>query len=159
VDPADYGTQHIFFDDSAYEGEACQVDVVDAVSGSKLEYKNVIGKYVVKVEPQRAIMEADYFVKLIDAAEQKRSEEIERVEMGGTEEETLLKKAGSGKEWEKLQAASNEEYLMRTVLPVLYQGMKVVDLERPEAPLEYLALYLLKHQDQVKLPQKPQKQQ
>ena len=102
VDPADYGTQHIFFDDSAYEGEACQVDVVDAVSGSKLEYKNVIGKYVVKVEPQRAIMEADYFVKLIDAAEQKRSEEIERVEMGGTEEETLHKKAGSGKEWEKL---------------------------------------------------------
>lgn len=39
------------------------------------------------------------------------------------------------------------EYLMRTVLPVLYQGMRVVDLERPSAPLEYLALYLLKHQD------------
>ena len=37
------------------------------------------------------------------------------------------------------------EYLMRTVLPVLYQGMRVVDLERPNAPLEYLALYLLKN--------------
>lgn len=49
VDPADYGTQHIFFDDSALEGDGCQVDVVDAVSGTKLDYNNVIGKYVVKV--------------------------------------------------------------------------------------------------------------
>jgi len=43
---------------------------------------------------------------------------------------------------------------MRTVLPVLYQGMRVVDLERPSAPLEYLSLYLLKHQEMVKLPPK-----
>jgi len=50
-------------------------------------------------------------------------------------------------EWEALQNASNEEYLMKTVLPVLYQGMKIVDQQRPIAPLEYLALYLLKHQD------------
>ena len=47
---------------------------------------------------------------------------------------------------------------MRTVLPVLYQGMKVVDNQRPVAPLEYLAMYLLKNQNQVKLPQKPQKE-
>jgi len=44
---------------------------------------------------------------------------------------------------------------MKTVLPVLYQGMKVVDQQRPVAPLEYLALYLLKHQEEVKRPQKP----
>jgi len=43
---------------------------------------------------------------------------------------------------------------MRTILPVLYQGMKVTDLERPNAPLEFLSLYLLKHQDQIKLPPK-----
>ena len=45
-------------------------------------------------------------------------------------------------------------YLMRTVMPVLYQGMKVVDLERPAAPLEFLSMYLLKHQDMVRLPPK-----
>ena len=49
---------------------------------------------------------------------------------------------------------NDADYLMRTVLPVLYQGMKVVDLERPATPLEYLSLYLLKHQDMVKLPPK-----
>jgi len=47
---------------------------------------------------------------------------------------------------------SDDQYLMRTVLPVIYQGMRVVDLERPAAPLEYLAVHLLKHQDQIKLP-------
>ena len=30
--------------------------------------------------------------------------------------------------------------------------MRVVDLERPAAPLEYLSMYLLKHQGTVKLP-------
>ena len=49
---------------------------------------------------------------------------------------------------------NDADYLMRTVLPVLYQGMRVIDLERPAAPLEYLSLYLLKHQDTVKLPPK-----
>ena len=58
-------------------------------------------------------------------------------------------------DWETLQNCSNEEYLMKTVLPVLYQGMKVVDQQRPVAPLEYLALYLLKNQGQIKLPAKP----
>lgn len=50
---------------------------------------------------------------------------------------------------------SDEEYLIRTVLPVLYQGMKLVDVERPAQPLEYLALYLLKNQDKVKMPPRP----
>ena len=52
---------------------------------------------------------------------------------------------GQETEWEKIQRMNDAEYLMRTVLPVLYQGMRVVDLERPAAPLEYLSLYLLKH--------------
>jgi hypothetical protein len=32
--------------------------------------------------------------------------------------------------------------------------MRVIDLERPNAPLEYLAIYLLKNQDKVTLPPK-----
>lgn len=34
---------------------------------------------------------------------------------------------------------------MRTVLPVLYEGIQVLDLERPNVPIEYLAMYLLKN--------------
>jgi hypothetical protein len=133
------------------------VDVVDVVTGTPLPLKKSLNKYLVKVEPHRAVMEPDYFIKLIEMAEAKRTQEIERIESGGldSDEEAAQKKKSISQEWEKLQHAGNEEYLMRTILPVLYQGMKVVDLERPEAPLEYLALYLLKHQDQIKLPQKP----
>ena len=61
---------------------------------------------------------------------------------------------GQDTDWEKIQKLNDADYLMRTVLPVLYQGMRVIDLERPAAPLEYLSLYLLKHQDMVKLPPK-----
>lgn len=61
---------------------------------------------------------------------------------------------GQETEWEKVQKLNDADYLMRTVLPVLYQGMRVIDLERPAAPLEYLSLYLLKHQDMIKLPPK-----
>ena len=57
-------------------------------------------------------------------------------------------------EWERLQKCPDEEYLMRTVLPVLYQGMRIVDIERPVAPLEFLAVYLLKNQNKVQLPPK-----
>ena len=103
-------------------------------------------------------MEPDYFIKAIEHAELKRTEEIERVESGNVDaEEEARIHSNQFEEWEKLQKSPNDEYLMKTILPVLYQGMKVVDLERPEAPLEYLALYLLKHQDQIKLPPKPQK--
>ena len=114
-------------------------------------------RYVIKVEPHRAILEPDYFIKMIEAAETSRDEEIEKVELGLKDPNADLE--GEEKpevdEWKNLQDSSNEEYLMRTVLPVLYQGMKVVDQQRPVAPLEYLALYLLKHQAQVKLPPKP----
>lgn len=30
-------------------------------------------------------------------------------------------------------------------MPVLYEGIRVLDLERPNVPLEFLAMYLLKN--------------
>eukprot|EP00347_Sterkiella_histriomuscorum_P008273 403345711 len=158
IDQADYGTQHIFFDDNAGEDIDCCIDVRDVINGEFIPYRKFINKYVMKVEPHRAILEPDYFIKLIEQAEQKRDEEIEKIEQGLDSEDEGNRNQSNENEWEKLQNLPNEEYLMRTILPVLYQGMRVVDLERPVCPLEYLAIYLLKHQDQVKLPPKPQVQ-
>lgn len=153
LDQADYTTQHIFFDDNAEEGHACVVDVRDVITGEKIPYSKFINKYVVQVESHRAVLEQDYFIKMIELAEGERDKEIERVEMGLEEGETIEKPTEMT--WEELQRTPNEEYLMKTVLPVLYQGMRAVDLERPICPLEFLALYLLKNQDKVKLPPKP----
>lgn len=156
IDQADYQTHHIFFDDNADFGEDCIVDVRDVVTKEILPYDKFINRYVVKVEPHRAILEVDYFIKMIELAEQNRDLEIERVELGIAEQAPEEEEADQAtREWEYLQSCSNEEFLMKTVLPVLYQGMKVLDQQRPVAPLEFLALYLLKHQHQIKLPQRP----
>lgn len=162
VDQADYNTQHIFFDDNADDGDECIVDVRDVITGDKIDQSKYMDMYVVKVQPHRAILESEYFIKMIETAEAKRDEEIQRIEAGIEDEETKTKAGvasmgsidGGETEWEKIQKMPDAEYLMRTVLPVLYQGMRVVDLERPAAPLEYLSLYLLKHQDMIKLPPK-----
>jgi hypothetical protein len=56
--------------------------VIDSVTGDPIPYSKIVNKYVVRVEPHRAIMEPDYFIKAIEHAEHKRSEEIERIESG-----------------------------------------------------------------------------
>ena len=108
--------------------------------------------YVIKVHPHRAILEPEYFIKKYEDAEEQRDLEIQRVESGIEDEAASVRHAsqmdsieGQETEWEKMQKMNDADYLMRTVLPVLYQGMRVIDLERPAAPLEYLSLYLLKH--------------
>ena len=63
IDQADYSTQHIFFDDCADADEDCVIDVRDAVTKEILPYKKFIGRYVVQVEPHRACLETDYFIK------------------------------------------------------------------------------------------------
>lgn len=47
----------------------CNIDVRDVINGEALPYRKFINKYVVKVEPHRAILEPDYFIKLIEFAE------------------------------------------------------------------------------------------
>ena len=69
IDQADYGTQHIFFDDKADEDEDCNVDARDVISKEILNDKKAKNIYVVKVEPHRAILEPDYFIKMIEQAE------------------------------------------------------------------------------------------
>lgn len=69
IDQADYGTQHIFFDDNAEEGEDCIVDVRDVITKELLPDNKFFNRYVIKVEPHRAILEPDYFIKMIEVAE------------------------------------------------------------------------------------------
>lgn len=147
LDQGDYGTQHVFFDDNADEDEDCIVDARDVITKEVIKDKKMKDIYVIKVEPHRAILEPDYFIKMIEMAEQSRDDEIERVESGQVEDIEADPNTDREvqDEWGKLQSASNEEYLAKTILPVLYQGMKKTDLVRPDAPLEYLALFLLKH--------------
>lgn len=70
-----------------------------------------------KVEPHRAILEPDYFIKQIEIAEQSRDDEVERVEAGITEDKQEdepteeAKEAEASNEWAELQKLPNEQYL------------------------------------------------
>jgi len=96
------------------------VDVRDVVTGECLPYKKFINKYVMKVDSHRAVLEPDYFIKLIEQAELARDQEIEKIEQGLESDEEHKHEKGGQSEWEKLQTLPNEEYLMKTILPVLY---------------------------------------
>jgi len=60
-----------------------------------------MNRYVIKVEPHRAILEADYFIKQIEIAESSRDEEIEKVE-AGIDEEDEDKEPVQVDEWQAL---------------------------------------------------------
>ena len=151
VDQADYNTQHIFFDDHERF-----VDVRDVVTGERIPRETALNMYLVQVQSHRAVLESDYFIKAIELCEANRDEEIRRTEASIQNKTNAVLETVQVPEsdWERLQKCPDEEYLMRTVLPVLYQGMRIVDIERPVAPLEYLAVYLLKNQNKVQLPPK-----
>ena len=67
-------------------GEDCIVDVRDVVSAEIVDDKKFMNLFAVKVEPHRAILEPDYFIKQIEIAEQTRDDEIERTEAGVAQE-------------------------------------------------------------------------
>lgn len=141
IDQSDYNTHQIFFDDVE-----TAVDVRDSVTGEIIPASEAEHKYFFRVQPQKVILDGDYFTNQIKIAEELRDQEIQAVE-AALDSQGQPPKGLTTADWEALQKAPNEEYLLKTVLPVLYQGMKVIDQQRPNMPLEYLALYLLKHQD------------
>ncbi len=153
IDEADYDTQHIFFDDGINDSPNSSVDVRDLITGESMSYKRAINKFVVRVESDKALLENDYFVKKIEECERRRSEEIENMEKGLPSEEEQVHVAKVD-EWAVLQQLTTNDYLSRTVLPVVYQGMKEIDIERPADPVKAFAFFLLRNQHLVKLPEK-----
>ena len=62
-----------------------------------------------------------------------------------TEKENI-KDSGKGKE--KINEVSIRNYLNKTLVPVVLQGMAEVAKERPENPIKYLAEFLMKNADE-----------
>jgi len=82
VDQADYNTLHIFFDSKLGLGDQCRLDVRDVITNKPIPFKNFINIYAAVVEPHRAILESDYFMKLIEMCEMTRDAEIAARESG-----------------------------------------------------------------------------
>ena len=121
VDQAEYNVQHIFFDDLITGSEENDiVDVRDLITNEKIPFRKANNKYFVKVETDRAILELDYFLKMIDICETRRSEEIQRIEQG-IDSDDQSEGDQFGVDRTKFQFTTSEAYLKATVLPVLFQ--------------------------------------
>ena len=155
MDDSETEVQQIFFDDSISDNPNCNtVDIRDLITGETIPYKKAINKYIVKVEPDKAILDVDYFIKKLEECERRRTEELENLgktpsSQGEEEDEKDVD------EWEKLKQLGSVDYLIKTVLPVVYQGLTEIDIERPLDPVKSFAFFLLKNQNLVKLPKKP----
>lgn len=114
VDSQDYTTQQIYFTQDE------NIDARELDTGQQIPLKKVLNKYVVAVETEKAILENDYFFKLIENCEKNRSLEIDKIEKGiSLEEVNDIPKPLDP--WDQLAALPNREYLSKTILPVLYQ--------------------------------------
>ena len=58
----------------------------DLITGDPIPYRKFINMYVMKVDTHRAILESDYFIKLIETAVANRDEDIRKVETGIVDE-------------------------------------------------------------------------
>ena len=73
-----------------------------------MEQSKYMDMYVVKVQPHKAILEPEYFIKKIEECEMKRNEEIQRVEAGIEDFEPKTRQAEvdpdviEETEWEKI---------------------------------------------------------
>ena len=76
IDQDQDNVQHIFFDDRAEEDDDCIVDTRDVFTNEIIAHNKYIDKYVVRVDPLKAILEPDYFIKLIDVCEASRDQEL-----------------------------------------------------------------------------------
>eukprot|EP00697_Spironema_sp_BW2_P004450 gnl/Spiro4/16054_TR8629_c0_g1_i1.p1 gnl/Spiro4/16054_TR8629_c0_g1~~gnl/Spiro4/16054_TR8629_c0_g1_i1.p1 ORF type:complete len:382 (+),score=46.81 gnl/Spiro4/16054_TR8629_c0_g1_i1:37-1146(+) len=73
VDPADPENHQIFIDDNIVPDKNI-VDARHAVTGQPLPYEYAINRFLVKCDTYRAILEEDYFIKLIEMCERNLTE-------------------------------------------------------------------------------------
>lgn len=78
----------------------------DVITGEEISYKKFNNKYVVRVEPHRAILEPDYFIKMIEIAEQEREQEIEKLRTAKSQ----MRKANTKK---KMSGTNYRNFLMK----------------------------------------------
>lgn len=76
LDENSKNVHQIFFDDNINQDLSFSiVDIRNSITGEKLAYPNVIDKYMVQVDPRKAILDESYFVKKVRECEFKRSQE------------------------------------------------------------------------------------
>eukprot|EP00929_Paragymnodinium_shiwhaense_P008399 TRINITY_DN112358_c0_g1_i1.p1 TRINITY_DN112358_c0_g1~~TRINITY_DN112358_c0_g1_i1.p1 ORF type:complete len:540 (-),score=145.37 TRINITY_DN112358_c0_g1_i1:155-1774(-) len=146
---AETKVQHIFFDGHIKAGNGSAVDVRDVVDGKPISYSETDDVFVHRVDFFKAMIDQDYFVKALEACEQKMNDKVL-----ATRKMCDLLAADMDKP-DVMKTLPPKEYLYRAVIPALLPALEACQRIRPADPIEFIAFYMLRHPKQYSKTLKP----
>ena len=141
VDPYDIDTLQIFFDVDLHKNPD-KIDIINVVTKKSIPLDECLNKFVVNVEPYRAIIDINYFNHKIEECVNNRKEEI--IIMQGKqilqpmEDENL-----NAYMQEELKKIPGDLYLKMTVLPLLHNALNMCEIVRPSDPIAFISNFML----------------
>lgn len=139
IDPYDTETLQIFFDSDLHINPD-KIDVYDVVTKKKLSSSYVMNKYVVNIEPYRAILDINYFTRKINECINNRKSELIKMQSKETPIIPLEEQFSIENEIQKIPGAN---YLQMTVLPLLHNALSLCEMIRPQDPIAFIASFML----------------
>ena len=146
VDPYDVETLQIFFDTDTDEYPE-KIEVIDVVTKKKLERSYVLNKFLVNVEPYRAILDINYFNNKIEECVNNRKSELLKMQGKETPLISLSKEFDYNKEIKKMPGGL---YLQMTVMPLLHNALTMCDMIRPQDPISFIANFMIMNKGTVR---------
>ena len=146
IDPYDSETLQIFFD-VELDKYPDKIDVVDVVTHKKLSKDYYLNKYVVNVEPYKAIIDIHYFLEKIEECIHNRKSEL--LKMQGKEVPIIPKDEFLNFNSE-MNNLPGDIYLEMTVLPLLQNALSKCEMIRPPDPISFIANFMLMNKDMAK---------
>ena len=139
VDPYDVDTLQIFFDTDLHKYPE-KIDIIDIVTKKNIPLENCLNKFVVNVEPYRAIIDVNYFNHKIEECVNNRKNEI--LKMQGKQVSETVQEENVNIE-EEIKKIPGDLYLKMTVLPLLHNALNMCEIMRPSDPIAFISNFML----------------
>ena len=140
VDPYDIDTLQIFFDVDLHKNPE-KIDIINVVTKELIPLEECLNKFVVNVEPYRAIIDINYFNHKIEECVNNRKEEITK--MKGTQSAFPAEEEAFELNQEELKKIPGDLYLKMTVLPLLHNALNFCEIVRPSDPIAFISNFML----------------
>ena len=146
IDPYDVDTLQIFFD-IELDKYPEKIDVIDVVTQKPLSKDYYMNKYVINVEPYKAIVDINYYMNKIEECINNRKSELIKMQV---KDIPLIPKDINLNFEKEMQKLPSDVYLEMTVLPLLHNAINMCDMIRPPDPITFIANYMLINKDKTK---------
>ena len=141
VDPYDIDTLQIFFDVDLHKNPD-KIDIINVVTKKNIPLNECLNKFLVNVEPYRAIIDINYFNHKIEECVNNRKEEIIRMQ-GKQTIQPIEDENFNIYMQEELKKMPGDLYLKMTVLPLLHNALNMCEIVRPSDPIAFISNFML----------------